>query len=109
MHGQWRLPGQWRQFFRLCKRPKTAPFLEKTNFAVCALGDSNYDAFCSVGKDFDKHFARLGGKRILKRVDVSAAATAALGWTRGGLARRRVWREGGSGRPQEVMRVMKGR
>ena len=37
---------------------------------MCAMGDSNYDAFCAVGKDFDRHFERLGGTRILKRCDV---------------------------------------
>jgi sulfite reductase alpha subunit-like flavoprotein len=64
-------PDNGDKFFRYCKR-KTTPLdlLSNTCFAVCALGDSNYDAFCAVGKEFDKHFQRIGGKRMLKRVDV---------------------------------------
>lgn len=63
-------PDNGDKFFRFCKRKTTPPFLDRTNFAVCSLGDSNYDAFCSVGKEFDKNFERLGGSRFVKRVDV---------------------------------------
>ena len=64
-------PDNGDRFYRLIRRKTTAlDMLANTNFAVCSLGDSNYDAFCAVGKEFDKHFERLGGRRFLKRVDV---------------------------------------
>ena len=63
-------PDNGDKFYRLVKRKSTPMMMNNINFAVCSLGDSNYDAFCAVGKEFDKHFERLGGKRILKRVDV---------------------------------------
>ena len=63
-------PDNGDKFYRFCRRKTTAPFLASCRFAVCALGDTNYDAFCSVGKEFDKHFERMGGTRMLKRVDV---------------------------------------
>ena len=55
-------PDNGDKFLRYCKRKTTPNFLETTKFAVCSLGDSNYDAFCAVGKEFDKHFERLGGR-----------------------------------------------
>jgi sulfite reductase alpha subunit-like flavoprotein len=63
-------PDNGDKFFRYCKRKTTPPFLSHAHYTVCSLGDSNYDAFCAVGKDFDKNFDKLGGKRLLKRVDV---------------------------------------
>ena len=63
-------PDNGDKFYRICKRKTTGQIFANTNFAVCAMGDSNYDAFCAVGKDFDRHFERLGGTRILKRCDV---------------------------------------
>ena len=63
-------PDNGDKFFRYCKRKTTPQVLSSCQFAVCALGDSNYDAFCSVGKEFDRHFERLGGTRLLQRVDV---------------------------------------
>ena len=63
-------PDNGDKFHRLCKKKTTGQIFANTNFTVCSLGDSNYDAFCAVGKEFDKHFERLGGRRILQRVDV---------------------------------------
>ena len=50
-------PDNGDKFFRYCKRKTTPEFMSKCQFAVCSLGDSNYDAFCAVGKEFDKNFA----------------------------------------------------
>ena len=46
-----------------------APRLEHLKFAVFALGDSSYKHYCRTGKDFDAFLERLGGKRVLHRVD----------------------------------------
>ncbi|KAL1523929.1 hypothetical protein AB1Y20_018845 [Prymnesium parvum] len=63
-------PDNAEKFFRFCKKKTTPPVFAKTRFAVCALGDSNYEEFCLVGKEIDRHLARLGGTRFLKRCDV---------------------------------------
>ena len=38
-------------------------------FAVCALGDSAFAYFAQCGKDFDEALGKLGGERIIDRVD----------------------------------------
>ena len=43
--------------------------LSKTNFSICALGDTGYDLFCQSGKDWDKTLQDMGGARIYDRVD----------------------------------------
>jgi sulfite reductase (NADPH) flavoprotein alpha-component len=48
---------------------ESAPRLERLKFGVFALGDSSYKHFCRAGKDFDAFLERLGGKRVLHRVD----------------------------------------
>ncbi len=58
------------RFYRYVKRKTTPAILAKSHFAVCAMGDQNYELFCEVGKQFDQHFERLGGTRFLKRCDV---------------------------------------
>lgn len=46
-----------------------APRLEQTKFSVLGLGDTSYEHFCKMGKDFDSRLEALGAKRIYKRVD----------------------------------------
>lgn len=46
-----------------------APKLEKARFAVLGLGDTSYEHFCKMGKDFDSKLEALGAKRVLDRVD----------------------------------------
>ncbi len=46
-----------------------APKLENTRFSVLGLGDTSYEHFCKMGKDFDAHLETLGAKRIAPRVD----------------------------------------
>ena len=45
------------------------PKLANVKFSVCALGDTSYEQFCKIGKDFDKRLADLGGERIYDRAD----------------------------------------
>lgn len=46
-----------------------APKLEKTRFSVLGLGDTSYEHFCKMGKDFDARLEGLGAKRVYDRVD----------------------------------------
>lgn len=56
---------------------KKAPKLTGTAFAVFGLGDSSYEFFCQVGKDFDSKLAELGAERLLDRVDADVEYQAA--------------------------------
>ncbi|MFT3991063.1 MAG: flavodoxin domain-containing protein [Luteolibacter sp.] len=46
-----------------------APSLADVEYAVFALGDSNYPAFCKCGHDFDQRLAALGAKRLTSIVE----------------------------------------
>jgi sulfite reductase (NADPH) flavoprotein alpha-component len=46
-----------------------APKLDKLQFAVLGLGDSNYPDFCQTAKDFDTRLEALGAQRIAPRAD----------------------------------------
>jgi len=48
---------------------KKAPRLDNLYYSIFGLGDVSYDLFCQAGKDFDKRFNELGGKRLLNRLD----------------------------------------
>jgi len=63
-------PDNAERFLRYVKKRTTPRVFEGARFCVCALGDSNYELFCEVGKQFDVHLERLGGTRFLKRCDV---------------------------------------
>jgi sulfite reductase (NADPH) flavoprotein alpha-component len=43
--------------------------LSHLQYAVLALGDSNYEHFCKCGKDFDQQLSLLGAQRLFERVD----------------------------------------
>jgi len=45
------------------------PNLEGTRFSVCGLGDTSYEHFCRMGRDFDQRLEELGGKRVAPRAD----------------------------------------
>jgi sulfite reductase (NADPH) flavoprotein alpha-component len=38
-------------------------------FSVCALGDTSYEKFCEIGKQFDARLEVLGAQRIAPRMD----------------------------------------
>jgi len=48
---------------------KRAPKLDGLSYSVLALGDSSYEYFCQVGKEFDKRLEELGGVRLYPRFD----------------------------------------
>lgn len=43
--------------------------LPDLRYAVCGLGDTSYEKFCEIGKDFDTKLESLGAKRIAARED----------------------------------------
>jgi sulfite reductase (NADPH) flavoprotein alpha-component len=43
--------------------------LSNVRYSVCALGDTAYEKFCQVGKDFDARLEVLGASRIFARQD----------------------------------------
>lgn len=47
----------------------SAPKVEKMNYSVLALGDTSYEHFCKIGKDFDTRLESLGGNRLYDRKD----------------------------------------
>jgi sulfite reductase (NADPH) flavoprotein alpha-component len=46
-----------------------APKLPNLQFSVLALGDKSYTQFCQTGVDFDTQLEKLGGKRLVSRMD----------------------------------------
>jgi sulfite reductase (NADPH) flavoprotein alpha-component len=46
-----------------------APRFDGMRFAVLGLGDTAYEQFCQMGKDFDKRLETLGATRIHDRID----------------------------------------
>ena len=48
---------------------EAAPKLTDTRYSVLGLGDTSYEQFCKMGKDFDSRLEALGARRVLDRVD----------------------------------------
>ncbi|WP_163711293.1 diflavin oxidoreductase [Mangrovibacterium lignilyticum] len=60
------------RFFRQLNELSTVG-LANLEFALCALGDSEYEHFCQAGKDLEKRLLQMGAQAILPRVDCDAA------------------------------------
>ncbi|MCH2062949.1 MAG: flavodoxin domain-containing protein [Roseibacillus sp.] len=43
--------------------------LSGLRYSVCALGDTSYEHFCKIGKDFDHQLEKLGAQRVAPRAD----------------------------------------
>ncbi len=43
--------------------------LTDLRFSVCSLGDTSYEKFCQIGKDFDTKLEALGAQRLAPRAD----------------------------------------
>lgn len=61
-------PDRASQFYTTFMSP-SALRLAHTRFAVLALGDTSYEHFCKIGKDFDDQLATLGAQRFFDRID----------------------------------------
>lgn len=48
---------------------RKAPSLTHLKYAVLGLGDTSYEHFSQTGKEFDAVLAKLGGSRLVERVD----------------------------------------
>lgn len=84
-YGDGELPDNAQAFWAALNAPD-APRLEKTRFAVLALGDTNYETFCAAGKAFDSRLEELGAQRAYPRVDCDVDYEAPFqGWIDGAL------------------------
>jgi MioC protein len=49
------------------------PDLPQLQFAVIAVGDSNYDTFCAAGRDCDERLQQAGAKKLVERLEIDMA------------------------------------
>ncbi|GAA4507551.1 assimilatory sulfite reductase (NADPH) flavoprotein subunit [Hymenobacter ginsengisoli] len=71
-HGEGDPPVSAEELHQFLGGPR-APKLPNLKFSVLALGDKSYLHFCQTGKDFDERLAKLGGTRLLDRIDTDVA------------------------------------
>jgi sulfite reductase (NADPH) flavoprotein alpha-component len=71
-HGEGEPPVSAEELHQFIGGPR-APKLPNLKFSVLALGDTSYLHFCQTGKDFDERLAKLGGTRLLERIDADVA------------------------------------
>ena len=66
-HGEGEPPPGASSFFKTLET--TSLSLKHLHYAVCALGDSDYEHFCRAGKIIDQRFRSLGAVPLLPRTD----------------------------------------
>jgi sulfite reductase (NADPH) flavoprotein alpha-component len=71
-HGEGEPPVSAEELHQFIGGPR-APKLPNLKFSVLALGDTSYLHFCQTGKEFDERLAKLGGTRLLERIDADVA------------------------------------
>jgi MioC protein len=49
------------------------PDLPQLQFAIIAVGDSNYDTFCAAGRDCDERLQQAGAKKLVERLEIDMA------------------------------------
>ncbi len=67
-YGDGEMPDNAQEFWEQLSADE-APALPDTHYSVLALGDTNYETFCSAGKDLDERLAGLGANCVQPRVD----------------------------------------
>lgn len=67
-HGEGEIPASGKEFFDYITQNDLN--LKELNYAVIALGDTNYPLFCQAGKDIDKRLEELGATRAGQRMDL---------------------------------------
>ncbi|MEM7386932.1 MAG: sulfite reductase flavoprotein subunit alpha, partial [Verrucomicrobiota bacterium] len=83
--GEGEMPDNAAGFWDNLNQNGSSPELNHLNFAVLALGDTNYtDTFCLAGKQLDARFEELGARRLHPRVDCDVEYDEpAARWTEG--------------------------
>ncbi len=67
-HGAGEYPDNLAPLMKALEEKK--PDLSGIHFLVIAIGDSSYDTFCDAGINADKLLTRLGGKKIIDRLEI---------------------------------------
>jgi sulfite reductase (NADPH) flavoprotein alpha-component len=67
-HGEGDPPDNARLFHEFL-HSKKAPKLDHLQFSVLALGDTSYEHYCKIGRDFDARLEELGATRVFSRAD----------------------------------------
>jgi sulfite reductase (NADPH) flavoprotein alpha-component len=62
-------PTNAKAFHTELMQPPPGFSLSHLQYAVLALGDTNYEHFCKCGKEFDQQLGLLGAKRLFERID----------------------------------------
>ena len=67
-HGEGEIPEIGQDFYKYLDEQK--PDLDKLQYAILALGDSNYQFFCEAGNIFEKKFKELKATEFMPKLDL---------------------------------------